>query len=381
MNPSAGRGMRVFLSTGEASGDMSAAALVEQIRALEPAASFAGIGSERMRGAGVGIVAETRGWASMGPIEALGKIPGLYAAMLHQAFALRARPVDCIVLVDFGAFNLRLAKTLRRLRYANPIVYFFPPGAWLDNADQARAVAAATRPLTPFDHQREFYRSLGLETAYFGHPLVSLVHPREPRDRAPDDGGTVALLPGSRRGEIARHLPILFATVGRLRELRPRLAAIAGAADADAERRIASAVAAAGIAGIEIVRGAREAFERADVALVASGTAVLEAALCEVPTVALYIVGKSQERIARRIYHRVFRRPFVTLPNIVLDRPAIPELLLDAATPENLAGAAESLLRDPGDQLTALRELRERLGPPDALERCARYVVEVAKTA
>ncbi len=91
---------------------------------------------------------------------------------------LRAAPQDLIVLVDFGAFNLRFAKTLRALGYRRPIVYFFPPGAWLDRERQARDVARHTVPLVPFEHQRDFYRSLGLGAAYFGHPLVSLIEPR-----------------------------------------------------------------------------------------------------------------------------------------------------------------------------------------------------------
>ena len=120
------------------------------------------------------------------------------------------------------------------------------------------------------------------------------------------------------------------------------------------------------------MRGARKALDAADVALVASGTAVLEAALREVPTVALYVVSEAQAKIARRIYSR----PFVTLPNILLDRALIPELLQDDATPENLAEAAQNLLCDAGEQRAGMREVRARLGPPDALARCARFALD-----
>ena len=215
--------MRVFMVTGEASGDMLAAALSRAIREIVPEAEFAGVGGERMQKAGFALTTRTTGWASLGPIEALGRIPPLLAAGCRDVLRLRARPVDLIVLVDFGAYNLRFVATLRFLGYRHPILYFFPPGAWLDKPKQARDVARRTKPLTAFAHQRDFYRSLDLEIAYFGHPLVSLVEPRRPQPAAPLDGGTVALLPGSRRGEIARHMERLVGACRLLRAQRPRV--------------------------------------------------------------------------------------------------------------------------------------------------------------
>ncbi len=366
----------MFAATGEASGDMLAATLGEAIREFEPGAEFSGIGSERMRAAGFRLTTHTRGWASLGPLEALGKIPPLLVNMLRHAVWLCLRPQDLIVLVDFGAYNLRFAKTLRFLGYRGPILYYFPPGAWLDRAGQARAVAGLTVPLTAFAHQRDFYTSLGLEIAYFGHPLASLVQPREPRPPAPARGGTVALLPGSRRGEVTRHAARLFEACRLLRLQRPELAVVVSAADADVERLLRGELRAAGFEA-RIVGGARAALDEADVALVASGTAVLEAALREVPTLALYVIAKSQVKIA----HRVWSGRFITLPNLLLEREVVPELLQDAATPEALAAAAGALLDDPREQRAAFRELRAVLGPPDALARCAAFALALARSA
>jgi lipid-A-disaccharide synthase len=364
------------MSTGEASGDMSAAALAEAIRRLEPRVRFAGIGGDRMRAAGFRITADTRGWASMGPLEAIAKVPPLLAEMLRHALVLRARPPALVVLVDFGAFNLRLAATLRRLRYPGPILYFFPPSAWTDREAPARQVAAYATALTTFEHQRDFYRSLGLPITYFGHPLVSLVPPKAPAPPPPADGGWVALLPGSRRGEIERHLPRLLAALALLRARRPRVRAVISAAGDEAERLIRKAL-AAGPSDLEIVRGAPAALERADAAWIASGTAVLEAALREVPSVALYVVQPSQVAIGRRMY----RGRFVTLPNLLLDRGLIPELLQDDATPERLCDELDAVLRDPSTQREGMRALRPLLGPPDALERCARFALDLASGA
>jgi len=364
------------MATGEASGDMLAATLADAMRAFEPGVQFSGIGSERMQAAGFDLTTQTRGWASMGPLEALSKIPPLFVNVWQHAFWLRARPRDLIVLVDFGAYNLRFARALRRIGYRAPILYYFPPGAWLDRPKQAAEVDAVTVPLTAFEHQRDFYRSLGLEIAWFGHPLVSLVEPRVPRPPASAAGGTVALLPGSRRGELERHAGRLFDAVRLLRAARPELRVVASAADADAEEFLREHPARAGLE-VSIVRGAREALDAADVALIASGTAVLEAALREVPAVALYVISRAQVRIAKRVW----RGRFITLPNLLLDRPVVPELLQDAATPEALAGAAQTLLAEPGAQLADYRALRARLGPPDALQRCAAFAVALARSA
>jgi lipid-A-disaccharide synthase len=362
--------MRVFLATGEASGDMLAAALATRIRDLVPAAEFKGIGSERMAAAGVKLTASTAGWGAMGPLEAMRTVPELLVTLFRHALWLRVSPRDLIVLVDFGAGNLRLARFLRFIGYRRPILYFLPPGAWLDLSWQAREVARNAVPLTAFAHQRDFYRSLDLEVAYFGHPLVSLVEPRAARPAVAPDGGTIALLPGSRRAEIARHMPRLLQACRLVRERRPSATFVVSAADADAERSIRRSLADFGETAT-VVRGARPALDGADAAWIASGTAVLEAVLREVPCVALYVIAPAQIPIAKRMW----RGPYATLPNILLGREVVPELLQDAATPEALADALEAVLADPAEQRSGAREVRASLGEPDALQRCAAFAV------
>jgi lipid-A-disaccharide synthase len=353
---------------------MLAATLAEAMRRIEPDLQFYGIGAERMGAAGFALMARTSGWASMGPLEAIRRIVPLLLMGWKIFFRLfRDRPA-LVVFVDFGALNLRVAKMMRRFRYPGPVLYYFPPGAWLDRPSQARAVAYCSRPLTPFAHQRDFYHALDLPVAYFGHPLNTLVEARPARPPVPPDGGTVALLPGSRRGEIQRHASRLFEACVLLRAGRPSLDVIVSAADADCERLLRDAMQRTGFEAT-IVRGARPALDAADAAFIASGTAVLEAALREVPAVALYVVSQAQAKIARRIWpHR-----FITLPNILLEREVVCELHQDDATPQALAAALEPLLRDPAPAITALREVRAALGPQDALERCAEYALELAR--
>ena len=366
--------MRVFFSTGEPSGEILAADLLGAMR-NRVTIDAEGLGDERLRSAGVRIVQRTRGWSTLGIFEALGMLPRVVPAGLRLALALRRAPPDLLVLVDFGAFNVRLAHLLRRLGYRAPIVYYAPPSAWLDSAKRARAVARVADALTIFAHQAAFYRSLRLPIAYVGHPLPSTIAPRPPRAAPPAGGGLVALLPGSRAGEIARHTPRLLDAFERVRRTRPDARAVLVAANDDAQRDAEHTLALRSPLPLEIVRDARTALRDADAAAIASGTAVLEAALLETPAVALYVLTEAQMKIARRVY----RRPYITLPNLVLDEPLVPELVQDAATPEAIGAALERLLASPETQRDGYARLRAALGPPDALQRNADWVLAAAK--
>jgi len=367
--------MRYFLSSGEASGELAATLIAQAIRRADPQAQFEGIGAARMRESGVALWRDHTGWASMGPLAAIPRIPKLLLTMLRTAAHIAQSKPDLVILVDFGAFNVRLAKRLREIGYRGAILDVFPPATWLDREKTARDVAAIAVPMTAFAHQRDFYASLGLPIAYFGHPLAGQYAMRPPRDVPPADNGTVALLPGSRGGELRHHLPRLLAAFKMLRAQRPHLRGVAGAADERAEQLMRAAARRAGVADLAFVRGTREAIAQADAAWVASGTAVLECALSGVPCVALYVIAPILVKHARRVYSG----RFITLPNLVLEREVVPELLQDEATPERLAGAMDAVLRDPAAQYRQFERLREALGPPDALERCAAYAVRLAR--
>jgi lipid-A-disaccharide synthase len=366
--------MRVFLSTGEASGELLAADLLGAMRARGAAVDAEGIGDLRLERAGVRLWHRTRGWASMGPIDALRKIPRLLVIMWATALRIVRQPPDLVVLVDFGAFNVRLAKALRALGSRVPILYYFPPAAWLDNARRACDVAGATEALTAFTHQRDFYRSLGLPIGYVGHPLASTVRARAARGPAPADGGVVALLPGSRQSEIARHTPRLLDALAVVRLERPEISATLVAVDDDAQRAFEHQLALRSPQPVTIVRDARAALHGADVAAIASGTAVLEAALVGTPAIALYVLSDAQARIARRVY----RGRFITLPNLVTEEQIVPELLQERATPDALAAELLALLDDPQPQLAAYGRVRDALGTADALDRCAAFALDVA---
>lgn len=368
--------MRYFFSSGEASGELSAVLLAQAIRRYDPQAQFEGIGAGRMRSEGFELWRDHTGWASMGPLAAIPRIPKLLATMWQTAQHIAGVRPDLVVLVDFGAFNLRLAKELRtRQKYGGPILDVFPPATWLDNEAKAREVSSYAVPLTAFAHQYEFYKSHRLPIVYFGHPLASQYKTRTQRPPAAPNGGTVAMLPGSRSGELRYHVPALVEAYRLLKQRRPELRGIFGAANDAAETQLKRIVARERMQDVSVVRGVQAAIENADAAWVASGTAVLETSLLGVPAIALYIIAPVLVRHARRVYSG----KYITLPNLVFKREVIPEFLQDNASAENLSRAMETLLENPAPQYAAFAELREKLGPPDALELCARFAVALAK--
>jgi len=367
--------VRYFFSTGEASGELTAVALAEAIGRFDPQARLEGIGSSRMRAAGFALRYDNAGWASMGPLAALPRIPKLLFICLRTALELAASKPDLVVLVDFGAFNVRLAKALRAFGFRGPILDVYPPGTWLDDPKRARAIARVALPLTAFAHQRDFFLSLGLPIAFFGHPLASRYAMRAARAAPPPDGGTIALLPGSRSGELHYHVPLLLRAFKLLKAKRPHLRAVAGPADEKGERYIKETAARENVTGIAFAAGTAGAIANADAAWVSSGTAVLECALSGVPLVALYVISPRIERYAQKL--RAGR--FIALPNLVMQRRIVPELLQEQVTPENLAAEMDSTLRDPSPQYREFVALREALGPADAIERCAAFAVELAK--
>lgn len=368
--------MRYFFSSGEPSGELSAVLLAGAIRRYDPDARFEGIGGARMTDDGFTLWRNNAGWASMGPLAAVPRIPKLLSTMWKTAAHVAQTTPDLVVLVDFGAFNLRLARELRvKFDYAGPILDVFPPATWLDNEARARQVSAYAVPLTAFEHQYRFYKSHRLPVVYFGHPLVGQYAQRPPRATPPSGGGTVALLPGSRSGELSHHLPRLVAAYRLLARRRPNLRGVAGAATERGEAVLRAAIARAKLRNVDVVRGVAAAVADADAAWVASGTAVLETTLLGVPAVALYVIAPVLVRHARRVYSG----KYITLPNLILERELVPELLQDAATPENLAAAMDRVLNDPSAQYDAFAEMRRRLGPPDALESCGKFCVALAK--
>ena len=340
----------IALVAGEASGDLLASYLMGALRERMPDARFCGIGGPRMQAAGFDAWWPSEKLAVRGYVEVLRhyrEITGIRALLAQR---LVANPPTLFIGVDAPDFNLDLETTLREngIRTA----HFVSPSIWAWRGDRIGKIRrAAEHMLCLFPFEEPLYRNAGIPATYVGHPLADVIAEVPDRHAAraalgiSGEGPVIALLPGSRQSEL-RYLADRFVAAARLlardrREVR----FVVPLASAETETLWSAAVArvAPQELPLQIVpRDAHAALAACDVALVASGTATLEAALFKRPMVIAYNMAGMSWQLMRRMKYQ----PWVGLPNILCADFVVPEFLQDAATPENLAQALGNLLAD-----------------------------------
>ncbi len=370
----------LLISAGEASGDLHAGRLAAALRARGATGLF-GLGGEHMRAAGVDLIAESREVSVLGITEILHRLPDLRRVFRRLLDAVDARKPPLAILVDFPGFHLRLARHLRRRRVRN--VYFIAPQFWAWRPWRVRVVRRRfERALCIFPFETDFYRENGVNAEFIGHPLVGRVKPSCSRSefvsRLQLDPGRplVALLPGSRPGEIAHNLPPLLAACRQLAAARGAQFVLAAAPGVPDE---AFAPAPDPALRLYVTRGAAyDALSAADVAVVSSGTATVEAALCGAPMVVVYRVSPLTAAIARPL----IRAPYFAMVNLIAGRPVVPELIQDDFTGPGLAREVGRLLDSSAARETMKQDLagvENRLHGPhgDAISRAAEVICEM----
>jgi lipid-A-disaccharide synthase len=372
----------LLVVAGEASGDLHASRLLRALAARRPELRAFGLGSSEMAAAGAELVADAREVSVVGIVEALSVVQRARELLaLLVAEAERRRPVAA-VLVDFPEFNLRLARRLRWLGI--PVVYYVSPQIWAWRRWRVRGIVEnVDRMLVLFPFEVAFYERHGLAAVHVGHPLVDEV-PELPQawDALPPgrlpERYELALLPGSRRSEIEALLPLQLAAAERIAAELPIRARLVRAPSISAAE-LAPWLAAPRGFELEVVEAGRfEAVAGAHLALCASGTATLETGLLGTPLLMLYRLSPFTWRLARLLV----RVPYASLVNLVLDRPAVPELVQRDADPTRVAREAVALLRS-REAVDRMREelagLRPRLGRPGASDRAADEVLELIR--
>jgi lipid-A-disaccharide synthase len=379
----------IMLSAGEVSGDLHGSTLCRSIHALRPDVRLVGMGGSRMAGAGMDVLVDPTREAVVGTSEALGRIPALYGAYRTLVRRLREDEPRALVVIDFPEFNLLLARQARRAGV--PVLYFIPPQVWAWRQGRIRQMARrVSRVLAVLPFERDLYESAGVPVEFVGHPLLDVLPLDLGRDEARRRLGldpsevVVGLLPGSRREEVARLLPAMLGAARRLAsagDARRFVLALAPTIDRDAVSRQIGPSDSARAPRVDLVEGRTyEVMAAADVNIIASGTATLEAALLGVPMVICYRVSRITEGFVRMLV----RVPWAGLPNIVAGRAIVPEILQDEVSPERLAAEASKLLKDPlasTAQRAAFKDLRASLGEPGVAPRAAAAVLHEARLA
>ena len=373
----------IMLAVGEASGDLHGALLCRALRAAAGDCRLVGMGGPRMRAQGMDVTIDLTGAAAVGGTEAVGRVPGLIRAYGTLRAMLRgaARP-SVLVLVDFPEFNLRLAAAARRAGV--PVVYFIPPQIWAWRPWRIRALRRLTSlvlAVFPFEHA--LYRRAGVRVEFVGHPVIDALASAPTREQARRQLGideaslVIGLLPGSRREEVERLLPAMREAAAHVAATRPTARFVLALAPT-IERAAVDRLLDGPAPRIDVVVDRTHAVMRAaDLLLIASGTATLEAALLGTPMVVCYRLSRASEAMARLL----IRVPWMSLANITLGRAVVPELYRDTSG-RTLATAALRLFDTPGAlqaQRDAFAELSGQLGSPGVGDRAARLILNIAK--
>jgi lipid-A-disaccharide synthase len=358
---------RILISSGDPSGAMHAARLARALREHTGAELF-GLGTPEMREAGVELIGETSDIAVVGLSEAVELLPRAWRLLKRLETQAERRRPRLAILVDSPDFNLRLGRRLKRLGI--PIVYFISPQIWAWRSGRVRQIRdLVAKMLVIFPFEEQFYRDAGVPVEFVGHPLVETVHPQHSRDEfcrrwfLLKSKQILALLPGSRRKEIAHNLPGMLEAAS----------IVASASKSDHQRVLA---AAPGLTAgdfspymiadlpVRVVEGATwDAVSAADCAIVSSGTATVETALLGTPMVVVYRVSAASALVLRRLVHT----PYFSMVNLLLGRRAVPEFVQDDFTPDRVAAETRRLLENPEARANMRRDLEEvrlRLASP-----------------
>jgi lipid-A-disaccharide synthase len=367
----------ILISAGEASSDMYASRLATRLRAATGAELF-GMGGPRMAEAGVKLIADYQEVAVVGIAEVLHRIPAVVSVQRRLAREAVRRRASLAILIDSPGTHLGVARRLKQ--HGIPVGYFIGPQVWAWRRGRVRVVKRLVdRMVVIFPFEEKIYREAGVPVDFVGHPLTDVVHPTMSRDEFSRRHGldpeslVVALLPGSRENEIAQHYPpILDACELLAREIEPRggVEFVHVAAPGLGEELFARSGKRPGVQVKRIEGGAYDALASADCAVVASGTATIEAALLGTPMVVIYRVAPMTAAILRRMIHT----PFISMVNLIAGRRIVPELIQDDFTPAAVAAQVRYLLEsaEARDAMkSGLAEVRAKLGSGGAIERAA----------
>ncbi len=364
---------QVMIIAGEASGDLHGAKLVRAMRGRDDTLAFSGIGGPAMRSAGVTLVVDAAQLSVVGISEALFKAPTLIKGLGAAKNHLRDQRPALLILIDFPDFNLRLAAEAKRLSI--PVLYYISPQIWAWRPGRVQKIGALVdhvAVILPFE--AAFYDRHAVPATFVGHPLMDDIRPvitSAPQSGTPDFP-IVGLLPGSRDGEIARHLPVMLASAELLQKHFANLRVLVSIAPTVKQANVDAIVARYSIRTVcEFMAGGVDSiFNRSNLVVAASGTVTLEAGIAGTPTVIIYKVSPLSYLVGRLLAH-VDR---IGLVNLIADKELMPELIQGKASPERIAAQVTEMLNDP-NRLARLRnsllEVRSLLGGPGASERVA----------
>ncbi len=377
--------VRIFISTGEVSGDLQGAMLIE---ALKRQALLAGLeleivalGGSRMASAGATLLGNTISIGSVGTLEALPFVLPTLKIQRDAKQYLLQHPPDLVLLIDYAGPNIAMGSYIRRQMPKVPIVYYIAPQMWVwwsNKRDTARIVEITDKLLAIFPAEARYFKDKGASVSWVGHPLVDRMQNAPSREQARAALGitpeqtAIALFPASRRQELKYLLPVMFEAAKVIQAKLPQVHFWIPLSLEIYREPIEKAIARYGLRATVLFDQTQEAIAAADLAITKSGTVNLEIALLNVPQVVIYRVSSITAWIARKLLK--FSIPFMSPPNLVDMKPIVPELLQEQATPENIVQNALELLLNPSRKeqtLADYQQMRTCLGEVGVCDRAA----------
>lgn len=370
----------ILIVTGEASGDQHAARLVAELKHARPDLRFFGMGGPQLAAQGLERLYDAREVSVMGITEVLPKLFRILRVLSGLANAARTRKPALAILVDIPDFNLRLAKKLRALGI--PVAYYISPMLWAWRPGRVKQIARnVDRMLCILPFEEPWYRERGVAASFVGSPVLEALPRPATAERFRRDLGldptrpTLALLPGSRMTEITRLLPGMVAAARQLAAERASLQVVVPVAPSIPAEEITRRFEGSGVTPTLVDGRAPEVVGASDVAIVASGTATLEAGLMQVPLVVVYRVSAISALVGRAL----LKVAHVSLVNLLAGRRLVPELLQGAFTPSRVVEEVNRMWSGPArrEVVEGLGALRATLGEEGASKRAAAAVLEL----
>ncbi|MDJ1172179.1 lipid-A-disaccharide synthase [Roseofilum sp. BLCC_M154] len=385
----------IFISTGEVSGDLQGALLVEALyrqgRQQGLDLEILALGGQRMADAGATLLGQTTGIGSVGLFEALPFVLPTLKIQEQVKRYLRQNPPDLIILIDYMGPNLSIGGYLRRHLPQVPIVYYIAPQLWVwsQNQRDTQKVAEITDLLLAiFPEEARYFGEHQVNVNWVGHPLIDRMQGFPSRSQArvklgiPEDQKAIALMPASRRQELKYLMPVMFAAAQQIQQKLPEVKFWIPLSLAEFREPIERAIADFKLNATLVDDQVQEVLAGADLAICKSGTVNLELALLDVPQVVMYRLNALTAWIARYIVK--LSLPYVSPANLVEMKPIVPEFLQEQATPEALSESALELLLNPQirqETLQGYSQMRQALGQPGVCDRAATAILEFWRSA
>jgi len=376
---------KILLVAGEVSGDLHGSHLVEAIRWIDPEIQFLGVGGEGLKRAGMKLLYPSQSLSVVGITEVFAKLGSILKALRILKASLEREKPDLVILIDFPEFNLRLARIAHRRGI--PILYYISPQIWAWRPKRIKLIARLVKKMVVlFPFEVPLYEAAGVDVEWVGHPLLDIVKPTLPKERAFRQFGldprrrTVGLLPGSRMHEVERLLPSLLASAHLLQKEIPDLQFVIPLAPGIPQTALSFQMKDVSVP-VKVVEGfPYDVMNLCELLITASGTATLEGAILGKPMIIVYKVSFPSYWIGRAL----IRVDHIGLVNLVADKEIAPELIQKDVNPQRIADEAFRILRDPllsRKMSESMGKMRQKLGEPGAAQRAARIVTSLLHEA